>query len=85
MPQILVNGQISMNVSRISDNIFQLKVDKKMENVVSVRILSTVEKYNSELSEKVKCLWKQNNLMLFTEIERRISKFQTLIISKWHL
>jgi len=55
-PQILVNGEISENVFRISEHVFEIDVDKNIENFISARILSTVEKYNSELSDQVACV-----------------------------
>jgi len=54
-PQILVNGEIANNFSRINDYDFEFDVDENIENSISVRILSTVEKYNSELSDPIKC------------------------------
>ena len=51
-----MNGEISKNVSRISYEVFEIDVDKNIENSISARILSTVEKYNSELSDQIKCV-----------------------------
>ena len=55
-PQILVNGKVSENLTRISDDVFQINVDKNKENSVTARILSTKKKYNSELSEPINCI-----------------------------
>ena len=55
-PQILVNGKVSENLTRISDDVFQINVDKNKENSVTARILSTKKKYNSELSESINCI-----------------------------
>ena len=51
-----MNGEISENVTRISKHVFEIDVDKNIENANSVRILSTVDKYNSELSDQVACV-----------------------------
>ena len=53
---MLVNGEISENISRISEEVFKVDVDEKVEKIISARILSTVEKYNSELSDSVQFL-----------------------------
>ena len=55
-PEILLNGKIPENVYRVSDDVFEIGVDENEENFISARILSTVEKYNSELSDQIKCL-----------------------------
>jgi len=55
-PQILVNGEITEKVLRLSKHLFEITVNGRVENIISVRILSTVEKYNSKLSDPITCL-----------------------------
>jgi len=55
-PQILVNGKIADNISRVSDDVFEVNVDDNKENIVSARIMSTKKRYNSKLSNPLKCL-----------------------------
>ena len=52
----MVNGEISEVVTRISEHVFEIDVDKNIENANPVRILSTVEKYSSELSDQIACV-----------------------------
>ena len=52
----MVNGEISEIVTRISEQVFEIDVDKNIENANSVRILSTIEKYNSKLSDQIACV-----------------------------
>jgi len=40
-PEILVNGKIVDNVSRVSDDLFEINVDENIENIITARILST--------------------------------------------
>ena len=56
MPQILVNGEITEKFLRLSDHIFEIVVDGRIESIISARILSRAEKYNSELSNSIKCV-----------------------------
>ena len=56
IPEILVNGKVSDDVLRTSDHVFEVAVDGGMAvNLISARILSTVEKYNSNESYSVTC------------------------------
>ena len=54
-PQILVNENVSENVTRISDDAFVVKVNRREENYISARILSTVAKYDSNMSNSIRC------------------------------
>ena len=57
VPEILVNGEVAENVTRVSDEVFEVAVDgDKVENSISARILSTVDNYNSDLNDLVMCL-----------------------------
>jgi len=55
-PQILVNGEITEKFLRLSDHIFEIVVNGRIESIISARVLSTAKKYNSELSNSIKCV-----------------------------
>ena len=58
VPQLLVNGEITENCSRIEDNVFDINGVDGTADFITARIISTDEKYNSELSDPIACFEK---------------------------
>ena len=51
-----MNEKIVNNMTRVSDDVFEINVDENIQNIISARILSTKKIYNSKLSDPLKCL-----------------------------